>query len=113
MEPSGGNDYAGRCGVGAGWGDLEFCNTKTIRAPCGRRTGSLVRVRNMATRRDDDVLGTEMNFSQMSFDNGILHLANWAGNVIMPTLAALFIIAAILQFSKGQEFSHSMYGALT
>ena len=33
-----------------------------------------------------------MNFSQMSFDNGILHLANWAGNVIMPTIAALFIM---------------------
>ncbi|MBZ5571246.1 MAG: hypothetical protein LAO09_05125 [Acidobacteriia bacterium] len=53
-----------------------------------------------------------MNFSQMSFDNGILHLANWTGNVIMPTIAAVFIIAAILQFSRGQEFSHSMYGAL-
>jgi hypothetical protein len=34
------------------------------------------------------------------------------GNVIMPTVAAAFIIIAILQFSKGQEFSHSMYGAL-
>jgi hypothetical protein len=53
-----------------------------------------------------------MNFSQMSFDNGILHLANWVGNVIMPTIAVVFIIMAILQFSKGQEFSHSMYGAL-
>ena len=53
-----------------------------------------------------------MNFSQMSFDNGILHLANWVGNVIMPTIAAVFIIMAIVQFSKGQEFSHSMYGAL-
>jgi hypothetical protein len=53
-----------------------------------------------------------MNFSQMSFDNGMLHLANWVGNVIMPTIAAVFIIMAILQFSKGQEFSHSMYGAL-
>lgn len=53
-----------------------------------------------------------MNFSQMSLDNGILHLANWAGNIIMPTIAAVFIIIAILQFSKGQEFSHSMYGAL-
>ena len=52
-----------------------------------------------------------MNFSQMSFDNGILHLANWVGNVIMPTIAAVFIIIAIIQFSKGQEFSHSMYGA--
>jgi hypothetical protein len=53
-----------------------------------------------------------VNFSQMSFDNGILHLANWTGNVIMPTIAAVFIIIAILQFSRGQEFSHSMYGAL-
>lgn len=53
-----------------------------------------------------------MNLSQMSFDNGILHLANWMGNVIMPTIAAIFIITAIIQFSKGYEFSHSMYGAL-
>lgn len=53
-----------------------------------------------------------MNLSQMSFDHGFLHLANWMGNVIMPTLAAVFIITAIIQFSKGHEFSHSMYGAL-
>ena len=53
-----------------------------------------------------------MNLGNMSFDHGILHLANWMGNVIMPTLAAAFIIIAILQFSKGQEFAHSMYGAL-
>ena len=53
-----------------------------------------------------------MNLGNMTFDNGILHLANWMGNVIMPTIAAAFIIIAILQFSKGQEFSHSMYGAL-
>jgi len=53
-----------------------------------------------------------MNLTGMSFDHGILNLANWVGNVIMPTLAAVFIIIAILQFSKGQEFAHSMYGAL-
>jgi len=53
-----------------------------------------------------------MNLENMSFGNGILHLANWLGNIIMPTLAAAFIIVAILQFSKGQEFSHSIYGAL-
>ena len=53
-----------------------------------------------------------MNLRNMSFDNGVLHLANWLGNVIMPTLAGAFIIIAILQFSKGQEFVHSMYGAL-
>jgi len=48
----------------------------------------------------------------MSFDNGVLHLANWLGNVIMPTLAAAFIIIAILQFSKGRDSASSMYGAL-
>jgi hypothetical protein len=53
-----------------------------------------------------------MNLGNMNFDNGILHLANWMGNVIMPTLAAVFIIIAVLQFSRSQEFSHSMYGAL-
>ena len=42
-----------------------------------------------------------MNFSQMSFDNGILHLANWVGNVIMPTIAAVFIIMAIVAVFKG------------
>jgi hypothetical protein len=57
-------------------------------------------------------MGTKMNLSQMSFDHGMLNLANWVGNVIMPTLAAVFIIAAIIEFSKGREFSHSMYGAL-
>ena len=53
-----------------------------------------------------------MNLGNMSFDNGVLHLANWLGNVIMPTLAGAFIIIGILQFSKGEEFAHSMYGAL-
>lgn len=52
-----------------------------------------------------------MNLGNMSFDHGILHLTNWMGNVIMPTLAAAFIIVAILQLSKGHEFSYSMYGA--
>src|SRR5258707_12169205 len=52
------------------------------------------------------------NLSEGSLDRGFLHLANWGGNVIMPTLAAVFVILAILQFSKGQEFSHGMYGAL-
>jgi len=53
-----------------------------------------------------------MNLGNMSFDNGVLHLASWLGNVIMPTLAAAFIIIAIFEFSKGREFAHSMYGAL-
>lgn len=49
----------------------------------------------------------------MSLDNGLLHLANWAGNVVLPTLAALLIAMAIVQFSKGQESSHALYGAVS
>ena len=46
----------------------------------------------------------------MSFYNGILNLTNWSGNVILPTLAALFIAVAILQFSRGLSYSHALYG---
>lgn len=48
----------------------------------------------------------------MSFYNGILNFTNWSGNVILPTLAALFIALAILRFSKGQPYSHALYSAL-
>ncbi|PYY25018.1 MAG: hypothetical protein DMG62_00115 [Acidobacteria bacterium] len=40
------------------------------------------------------------------FESGLLNLTNWAGNVIMPTLAGLFFAAAIYHFSKGQPYSH-------
>ena len=40
------------------------------------------------------------------FEHGLLNLTNWAGNVIMPTLAGLFFAAAIYNFSKGQAYSH-------
>lgn len=46
----------------------------------------------------------------MSFYNGILNLTNWSANVILPTLSALFIAMAILQFSRGQSYSHALYG---
>ena len=46
----------------------------------------------------------------MSFYNGILNLTNWAGNVVLPTLAALFIAIAIVQFSRGMPYAHAMYG---
>ena len=46
----------------------------------------------------------------MSFYHGILNLTNWAGNVILPTLAALFIAIANIQFSRGTAYTHAMYG---
>ena len=46
----------------------------------------------------------------MSFHNGILNLTNWTGNVVLPTLAALFIAIVIVQFSRGMAYTHAMYG---
>jgi hypothetical protein len=40
------------------------------------------------------------------FETGLLNLTNWAGNVIMPTLAGLFFAAAIYRFSKAHPYSH-------
>ena len=48
----------------------------------------------------------------MSFYNGILNLTNWTGNVILPTLAAVFFIVSILRFSRGQSYYQAMYGGL-
>ena len=50
----------------------------------------------------------------MSFYNGILNLTNWAGNVIMPTLGALFIAVAVIQFARGYHnlYSTWAYGGL-
>ena len=50
----------------------------------------------------------------MSFYNGILNLTNWAGNVIMPTLGALFIAFAVIQFARGYHHLYSAwaYGGL-
>jgi hypothetical protein len=47
----------------------------------------------------------------MSFTNGILNLTNWAGNVILPTLAALFFAIAVLRFARSGSYAAAMYGA--
>jgi hypothetical protein len=46
----------------------------------------------------------------MSFANGLLNLTNWAGNVILPTLAALFFAVAVLKFARSESYASSMYG---
>ncbi len=46
----------------------------------------------------------------MSFTNGILNLTNWAGNVILPTLAGLFFAIAILRFARSESYVAAMYG---
>ncbi len=46
----------------------------------------------------------------MSFTNGILNLTNWAGNVILPTLAGLFFAIAVLRFARSESYAAAMYG---
>jgi hypothetical protein len=48
----------------------------------------------------------------VSLDGGLLNLTNWAGNVIMPTLAGLFGAAAIYCFGKAQPWQHFAWAAL-
>lgn len=47
-----------------------------------------------------------------SFDDGLLNLTNWIGNVIMPTLTVLFLVMAIHHFSKGRDASRHVAGAM-
>ena len=46
----------------------------------------------------------------MSFTNGILNVTNWAGNVVLPTLAGLFFAIAVLKFARSESSSAAMYG---
>jgi len=39
----------------------------------------------------------------MSLDSGLTNLANWAGNVMMPTMAGLFFAGAVYRYSKGHH----------
>ena len=46
----------------------------------------------------------------MDFYTGLLNLANWSGNVILPTLTGLFFSFAVVCFSKGRDYHQWMYG---
>jgi hypothetical protein len=45
----------------------------------------------------------------MDFLTGLTNLTNWLGNVIMPTLAALFFAIAILRYAKGYAHGYVPY----
>jgi hypothetical protein len=44
-------------------------------------------------------------------ENGLINLTNWLGNLLMPTLAGLFLAGAIWRFSKGMHYQHLSYAA--
>lgn len=45
----------------------------------------------------------------MNFLTGLTNLTNWFANVIMPTVAGLFFVVAVLRFSRNAPFQYSMY----
>jgi hypothetical protein len=47
-----------------------------------------------------------------SFQPGLLNLANWMGNVMLPIGAGLILACGIYQFSKGQELERYVLGAM-
>ena len=46
----------------------------------------------------------------MSLDGAITHLASWAGNTMMPTMAGMFFAGAVYRYSKGGPFENFIYG---
>jgi len=46
----------------------------------------------------------------MSLDGAITHLASWAGNTMMPTMAGMFFAGAVYRYSKGGPFENLLYG---
>src|ERR1700757_2912626 len=48
----------------------------------------------------------------MSFETGLLNFTNWVGNVILPSLSALFFAIGIIRFAGGGQHSHWMYAGL-
>ena len=47
-----------------------------------------------------------------SFQQGMLQLANWFGNVMLPIGAGLILALGIYRYSKGYELERYVYGAL-
>jgi hypothetical protein len=45
----------------------------------------------------------------MSFENGILNLTNWTGNVILPTLSGLFFAIGLIRFIGPGEHQRWMW----
>jgi hypothetical protein len=46
----------------------------------------------------------------MSLDGAITHLASWAGNTMMPTMAGMFFAGAVYRYSKSGPFENLLYG---
>src|SRR5437870_13251597 len=45
----------------------------------------------------------------MLFENGIVNLTNWLGNVVLPTLSGLFFAIAIVRFVGPGQHQNWMY----
>jgi hypothetical protein len=48
----------------------------------------------------------------MTFLNGITHLTNWLGNVIMPTIAGLFFALAVIRYARGYPHQYIAWAGL-
>ncbi len=99
LELSGRHDHADRGRARDRRRHPELCYEAAGHAPgCGSPRHA-VRFGNLEIGSFDGGIGRAM-----SFTNGILNLTNWAGNVILPTLAGLFFAIAILRFARSESY---------
>jgi hypothetical protein len=48
----------------------------------------------------------------MTLLNGITHLTNWMGNVIMPTLSGLFFALSVVRYARGYPHQYIAWAGL-
>ena len=46
------------------------------------------------------------------FDQGVMHLASWIGNAVLPVLAGLIVALGVVEFSLGRSAGRYFVGAL-
>ena len=65
------------------------------------------------TPAQTDGAGTHRTTEEtVDFLTGLTNFTNWSGNVIMPTLAGIFFVIAILRAARSAPFQYAMYAGL-
>jgi hypothetical protein len=70
-------------------------------------------VGRLDTAAQTDGAGTHRTTEEaVDFLTGLTNFTNWSGNVIMPTLAGIFFVIAILRAARSVPFQYAMYAGL-
>jgi hypothetical protein len=65
-----------------------------------------------ATAQTDGASTNRTREEAVDFLTGLTNFTNWSGNVIMPTLAGIFFVIAVLRAARSAPFQYAMYAGL-